>query len=94
VDSCKNDHVVQVTVDRSHMAASNLLEVSVSNLMANRIASLDRAGVHWRRFYNVNFPVRSPENRGPDGLFRAAAREPRDSGLLGPITLTPLRRSN
>jgi hypothetical protein len=68
-----------------------VLEVSVSNLMANRIAALDHAGVRWRKFYNVNFPARFPQNRGADGLFSAAAWEPVESGLLGPVTLTPLR---
>ena len=65
------------------LRASNVLEVSVTNLMANRIAALDRAGVRWKTFYNVNFPSRLPENRGPDGLFTAAKWEPLDSGLLG-----------
>ncbi len=45
----------------------------------------------WKTFYNVNFPSRLPENRGPDGLFTAARWEPLPSGLLGPVTLTPLR---
>jgi hypothetical protein len=29
--------------------------------------------------------------RGPDGLFSAAKWEPLDSGLLGPVGITPLR---
>ena len=72
------------------MQAKNVLAVSVSNLAANRIRDLDRRGVAWKKFYNVNFPARLPENRGPDGLFTAAGWEPLDSGLLGPVTLTPL----
>ena len=51
------------------LARSNVREILVSNLMANRIAALDRASVHWRKFYDVNFPARLPTNRGPDGLF-------------------------
>jgi hypothetical protein len=84
-------HPFQLTLDRSQLSASNVLEVHVSNLMANRIATLDKAGVRWRKFYNVNFPARFPQNRGADGLFSAAAWEPVESGLLGPVTLTPLR---
>ena len=72
------------------LAAANVLAIHVSNLMANRIAAIDKAGVRWRKFYNVNFPARLPANRGPDGLFSAAEWEPLDSGLLGPVTLTPL----
>jgi hypothetical protein len=79
----------QLTFDHDQFAPSNVLEIHVSNLMANRIAALDRAGVPWRKFYNVNFPARLPANRGPDGLFTARAWEPLDSGLIGPVTLTP-----
>ncbi len=63
----------------------------MTNRMANRIADLDRRGVPWKKFYNVNFPARRTENRGPDGLFSAARWEPLDSGLLGPVTLQPVR---
>lgn len=82
----------ELTVTPDQLRASNLLEVSVTNLMANRIAALDRSGVSWKRFYNVNFPSRLPENRGPDGLFTAVKWEPLVSGLLGPVVLTPLRK--
>jgi len=64
----------------------------VTNLSANRIRDLDRRGVPWKKFYNVNFPAKLPQNRGADGLFSAAGWEPLDSGLLGPVTLTPLLR--
>ncbi len=74
----------------SDLRASNTLEVSVTNLPANRIADLDRRGVRWKKFYNVNMPARFPQNRGSDGLFTAAKWEPLDSGLIGPVTLTPL----
>jgi hypothetical protein len=39
---------------------------------------------------NTNHPARLGTNRGPDGDFSAAQWKPRDSGLLGPVTLTPL----
>jgi hypothetical protein len=83
----------QITLDAASLAAENRLDVRVTNLPANRIAALDRAGVRWKKFYNVNFPARFPQNRGADGLFTAAKWEPLDSGLLGPVTLTPLRVS-
>jgi hypothetical protein len=81
----------KLSIDRSAFSDTNELEIFVTNLMANRIAALDRAGVKWRIFYNVNFPARLPANRGPDGLFTAAAWEPMESGLLGPVTVTPLK---
>ena len=82
----------RVTLERAQLAADNVLEIEVSNLMANRIAALDKAGVRWRKFYNVNVQARLPQNRGPDGLFSAAAWEALDAGLLGPVTLTALAR--
>jgi hypothetical protein len=81
-----------VVVDGALLKPSNTLEVSVSNTMANRIADMDRRGVAYRTFYNTNFPARLPENRGPDGLFDASKWAPRCSGLVGPVTLTPVRR--
>ena len=73
----------------------NRLEIEVANLMANRIAYLDRAEcrpqeVFWKKFYNVNFPARLGENRNEYGLFTAKHWEPRESGLMGPVTLTPV----
>ena len=81
----------QLTVAGALRREGDRLEVSVTNLAANRIADLDRRRVEWKKFYNVNFPAHLAENRGPDGLFTAARWEPLDSGLLGPVTLTPLR---
>lgn len=81
----------QLTFDGASLADRNVLEVDVTNRMANRIADMDRRGVPWKKFYNVNFPARLRENRGPDGLFSAAGWEPLDSGLLGPVTLQPVR---
>jgi len=80
----------RVVLRASQMSARNTLDVSVTNLSANRIRDLDLRGVGWKKFYNVNFPARFPDNRGPDGLFTAAGWEPLESGLLGPVTLTPL----
>ena len=80
-----------ITIDAARFSPNNVLEVHVTNLSANRIADLDRRGVAWKKFYNVNFPARLPENRGEDGLFTAAEWKPLDSGLLGPVALVPLR---
>jgi hypothetical protein len=80
----------RLVVENALLASDNVLEVSVTNLSANRIADLDRRGGGWKKFYNVNFPARLPANRGADGLFTASSWEPLESGLLGPVTLTPL----
>lgn len=80
----------RLLLDSTQLSENNLLEISVSNLMANRISWMDRQGVPWKEFYNVNFPARLSENRGENGLFDASAWTPAPSGLAGPVTLTPL----
>jgi hypothetical protein len=81
----------RVDIPGDVMRDTNTLEVSVSNLMANRIADLDRRGVIWKKFYNTNFPARLAANRGSDGMFSAAKWIPLPSGLAGPVTLMPMR---
>ena len=83
--------VYQLFVDASLLKESNSLEIKVSNLMANRIADMDRRKVFWKKFYNVNFPARKAENR-KNGLFDATHWLPMDSGLLGPVQLWPVAR--
>jgi hypothetical protein len=79
----------QVYVPKYQLKASNTLTVTVSNLMANRIIDMDRNHVDWKIFYNTNMPAKLKENRGDDGLFTTAKWSPLESGLLGPVTLTP-----
>lgn len=74
-------------INNELMQDENLLEVEVSNLMANRIAYMDKEGIFWKRFYNVNFPPRLAENKGRDGLFSAEKWDPAPSGLLGPVRI-------
>ena len=67
----------------------NKLEIRVSNLMGNRIAYMDRNNIEWKKFYNVNFAARLREN-SRNGIFDASSWTPRESGLIGPVTLCPL----
>jgi len=67
---------------------NNKLEIVIANLMANRIAYMDRNKLPWKIFYNINMPARKKEN-SRDGLFDASAWSPMPSGLSGPVTLTP-----
>ena len=84
----------RVFLAASSFKESNLLEVEVSNLMANRIMDMDKRHVFWKKFYNINFPAHDIENRGPDNLFTALYWQPLPSGLIGPVTLTPVRILN
>ena len=62
----------------------NVLEIEVTNLSANRIRDLDRRGVEWKIFRDINFV-------GIDYKPFDASKWPvRPSGLLGPVTLQPL----
>lgn len=80
----------RLVIAREQFAPDNTLEIAVTNLSANRIADLDRRDPSWKKFYNTNYPARSPANRGSDGNFSAAQWKPRLSGLIGPVTLTPV----
>ena len=80
----------KVIVPATAFKTQNELQVNVTNGMANRIADLDKRGVLWKKFYNINFPARLPKNRGADGLFTAAQWLPKPSGLMGPVTWTPV----
>jgi hypothetical protein len=82
----------RIYVPSELMQKNNVLEVEVTNLMANRIAYMDQQGLVYKKFYNINFPSRLRENRGDDGLFTAAGWAPRESGLIGPVTLTPVEK--
>jgi hypothetical protein len=81
----------RVTIPAADLHQRNTLEVIVSNGMVNRIEDMDRKGIPWKKFYNTNFPAHDKTNRGADGLFTASKWTPIASGLLGPVTLTPLR---
>ena len=63
--------------------SGNTLVVEVTNLSANRIRDLDVRGVDWKRFHNINFVNLDYKP------FDASDWPVRDSGLLGPVTLTP-----
>jgi hypothetical protein len=62
----------------------NLLEIEVCNASANRIRDLDRRGVKWKNFRDINFV--NVDYRP----FDASGWPLTDSGLLGPVTLTPV----
>jgi glycosyl hydrolase family 2 len=62
---------------------SNQLEIEVTNLMANRLAELDRQGRQWQKFFFINSTYQP---------FDASDWTPLPSGLLGPVRLVPLRQ--
>jgi hypothetical protein len=78
-----------VVIPSSEIKENNKLEIIVANLMANRIAYMDKNNIPWKKFYNTNMPARRREN-SKNGLFDASGWKPYDSGLLGPVTITPI----
>ncbi|MEI9806887.1 MAG: glycosyl hydrolase [Bacteroidota bacterium] len=82
--------VFRCVIPSSSFQQTNKLEIIVANLMANRIAYMDRNNIPWKIFYNTNMPARRREN-AKNGIFDASAWKSLPSGLSGPVTLTPLK---
>ncbi|KJF45633.1 glycosyl hydrolase [Draconibacterium sediminis] len=82
--------VFQIVLQKEALQEQNILELKVTNLMANRIIDMDKNKVNYKKFYNINFAAHERENRGADGNFTAAHWEPLPSGLLGPVTISKL----
>jgi hypothetical protein len=72
-----------VELGRYLRPGENLLEVEVTNVAANRIRDLDIRHVSWKSFYEINFVGRDYRP------FDASTWSVRDSGLIGPVVLTP-----
>jgi len=64
----------------------NLLEIEVTNLSANRIRDLDTRKVNWKKYHEINFVNLHYKQ------FDASKWPLTPSGLLGPVTLTPMTR--
>lgn len=61
----------------------NTVEVEVTNLPANRIAEMDRQGIAWRKFKEINLVDINYKKTGYGHWT------PVESGLLGPVRLLP-----
>ena len=62
--------------------SGNVLEVEVTNLSANRIRDLDRREIPWRVFHDINLVNIDYKP------FDASQWPLRDSGLVGPVTIS------
>ncbi len=71
----------RVYVPESILKKENKLEIEVTNLSANRVRYLDKTGVNWRKFYDINFVDITYKP------FDASKWKPVSSGLLGPVKL-------
>lgn len=66
----------------------NKLVVQVTNLAANRIRAKELRGEEWKIFHEINMVDKDYKE------FDATKWKPMPSGLLGAVTLTPLKVSN
>jgi hypothetical protein len=72
-------------VEAAHLKPTgNRLEVEVTSVAANRIRDMDRRKVVWKNFHDINFV--NLDYRP----FDASKWPLTNSGLLGPVTLTPV----
>lgn len=66
----------------------NTLKIQVTNLSANRIRDKELKGEEWKIFYEINMVDKDYKK------FDATKWSPMPSGLLGPVTITPLKEQN
>ncbi|MEL1252381.1 glycosyl hydrolase [Flavobacterium sp. DGU38] len=66
----------------------NTLKIQVTNLSANRIRDKELKGEEWKIFYEINMVDKDYKK------FDATKWNPMPSGLLGPVTITPLKEQN
>ncbi|MDQ6471696.1 glycosyl hydrolase [Flavobacterium sp. LHD-80] len=69
-------------------SGKNILKIQVTNLSANRIRNKELKGEEWKIFYEINMVDKDYKK------FDATKWAPMPSGLLGPITITPLKQQN
>ena len=66
----------------------NKLVIQVTNLAANRIRAKEIRGEEWKNFHEINMVDKDYKT------FDATKWKPMPSGLLGEVTLTPLKLIN
>lgn len=65
---------------------NNKIEIEVTNLSFNRVIDLDKKGVEWKNFNEINFVNIKYEP------YDASNKEPMKSGLLNKVKLIPLKK--
>ena len=71
----------KILVGKHLKKGTNILEIEITNLSSNRIRDLDRQGSEWEKFFFVNIFYKK---------FDASNWPIMNSGLLGPVNLTPV----
>lgn len=71
----------KVQIPAGLLKKNNLVEIEVTNLSINRVRYLDKKGVPWKKFYDINIVDIQYKP------FDASGWAPVESGLLGPVIL-------
>lgn len=74
----------RIHVGRYLKKGVNTFEFDVTNLAANRIADMDRRGVRWKVFKDINYVDIQYKP------FDASSWAAMDSGIMGPVALIPV----
>jgi hypothetical protein len=80
--------VYRIFIPSKLLKSQNILTIEVSNSMANRVIALEKKGVVWQKFYNINVSARLKQNLGENGYFTTKNWTPKVSGILGKVSLT------
>lgn len=73
----------QARIGKYLRPGNNTIRIEVTNLMANRIRYMDKKGIEWKKFHDINVV---DINYKP---FNATNWKVQPSGLAGPVTITP-----
>jgi hypothetical protein len=78
-------HPFRLDISEYLQEGVNEISIEVTNLSANRIRDLDRRGVDWKKFYDINIVSHLYEP------FDASTWPLKPSGLMGPVRLIPYK---
>lgn len=78
----------QLRAGRFLKPGTNTITFEVANLMANRIRYMDRNGITWRNYHEINFVNINYKN------FDASGWKVQPSGMEGPVVLMPVTTAN
>lgn len=76
---------VPFTLETGALKAKNKLVIQVTNLATNRVRAKEMRGEEWKIFHEINMVNKDYEK------FDATQWDPMPSGLLGAVTITPLK---
>jgi len=52
---------------------------------------MDKRGINYKKFYNINFAARERKNLDENGVCTEKNWQPLESGLIGPVKLIGLK---